>query len=241
MMTHQPRTTHHHKRQLEQQQPPTRINSIMKHHPLPCRPYAPAPSPTPQDSSPNSSTRASTGHVPEHRAPCRHVLSPARTAPQNCTCAGTPKCMPPSSQPSILPNNSPSSLEVGTLMVFSYLGNKRQRGQQHLKQQPKTAVAPPPQTASPLAPAGNLQAAPQTVPQSSTCISTCACKQHPRRAVLALAPQAECPIAPAVHQRFKQHRHQTAPQPASRTACPSSTRPSISQSGAPQTQKLHSP
>ena len=232
MMTHQSRTTHHHKQQLEQQQRPNRFNRIMKQHP----PWHPAVHMRPHRHQ-HLKTAAPTAPPRQHwtcpRAPWRHVLSPARTAPQNCTCASTPKCMPPSSQPSILQNNSPSSLEVKTPMVFRYLGNKRPRGQQHLKQQPKTAVARPPQTACPLAPAGNLgklrpqqQAAPQTVPRNSTCISTCA----------APAPQTECPIAPAVHQHFKQHRHQTAPQPAPRTACPSSTRPSISQSGAPQTQ-----
>ena len=198
----------------------------------PCRPYEPAPSPTPQDSSPNSTP---TQHPREHRtcprAPCRQVLSPARKAPQNRTCTSTPKRTPPGSQPSILQNISPSSLEVRTRMVFSYLGNKRPRGQQHIKQQSKTALAPPPQTASP-APAGNLgktapttSPAPQqhpTLPQNSTCIRTpncmpsisqkCACaitsasiKQHPR---------AACPLAPTVHQRLKQAPNSTPPPPA---------------------------
>ena len=34
-------------------------------------------------------------HPNAARAPCRHVLSPAQTAPQNRSCASTPKRMPP--------------------------------------------------------------------------------------------------------------------------------------------------
>ena len=115
--------------------------------------------------APQRSTRTSIGQVPEHRAPCRHVLSPARTAPQNCTCASTPKCMPPSSQPSILQNNPTSSLEVRTPATQHSsctttpncvkLAKQHQHPDLHLapgRQSRKTAPPPTPETACPLAP-----------------------------------------------------------------------------------------
>ena len=207
-----------------------------------------------------------------------------------------PKQRPPSKQqPHQHPNAAPArqhltteqrpktAPSVRTPMAFNCPGNKR--GQQHLKQQPKTApdrhapstrrqsrkiastTSPAPQTAPPQKPklhAAITSPAPQTTPQSSTCTSTTMppttpapqttcplspgrqarktaststpnCKpapgrQSPRPASssqnnTSLAPQIACPLAPGHHSR------KTAPPPTPQTACPPSTRLSISQSG----------
>ena len=170
-------------------------------HPKTAAPIAP------ERSSPNSTpTQHPRQRRTRPRAPCRHVLSPAPepNSTQNRTCASTPKCMPPSSQPSILQNNFPSSLEVYSSWEIS------PRGQLHLQQQHKTALAPPPQIACPLAPAGNLR---KLRPQRQQHL-----KQHPKQSpkTAASAPQTACG-----HQSCKNAPAPSpAPQTAPQTGCP---------------------
>ena len=157
--------------------------------------------------------RASTGHVPEHPAVTRCHQHLNRT-------------VPPSSQPSIWQNSSPSSLDFRTPMVFSYLGNDRPCGQRH---DPKQHLHHHPKLHAPWHPAGNLgkNRPQQTAPQNRSCISTLNCMRPSvwQKSACTIASTSNstctsttnCPLAPAVHQRLKQHRHQTA---AQQTACP---------------------